>query len=255
MDRIFSEGIDSPLKCKSSKIYLFSFCISETHNLNISDFFNHIFNYASEIWKYYPDTILLLLTLLPIYKIYDKLKNIMVDKNSITENDKNISSCNFKKGVKFTVCFWVIIITIIIFIFPEEIWTERRGYSIFSSFDLTHNDYKLIKIGISIVANALALSLCLRSGDFKGLNIISALFGLFWTCLLLVDNVVYPGCIEIGTTYFFESLGLLYFVQSLLAFNNISVRTTSIVASVADAKTSGDTARLDKHYKIVNHWS
>jgi hypothetical protein len=168
---------------------------------------SHILYMVGDILKKYPNTFLLMFTLLSVLKIYIKLNKILGERmiNKYKKDDKWYNNI-YEKNI-LLIIYWVIIVVFLILIYPTEIEILQKYITPY--FDLTTMDYKLIKIAFSIVGNSLALYLSWILKDLKWWTIIISLFGLLWSSILAIDIVIYPGIIERGSVYLIEVLGLI----------------------------------------------
>lgn len=244
----------SPIYKLNSKNVDIRYIYSSIFIIRMEDI-NHILYMVVDILKKYPNTFLLLFTLLSVLKIYLKLNKILSEKMiSKYKKDDKWYNYIYEKNI-LSIIYWVVIVTFLILIYPTEI--EILQNYITPYFNLTTVDYKLIKIIFSIVANILALYLSWILQDLKWWTIIVTLFGLLWSCLLAIDIVLYPGIIQRGSVCLIEVFGLITIFHWLINIVNMFniPYNQSIQSNIAEdyTPTSKENMKGKRIIKIVGN--
>lgn len=193
-----------------------------------------LFDIIVNVLKDYPNTILLVFTLFPIFKIYKRLNMLYTNKfKNVGYNENKVSIYTSK--YLFSLCFWFFIAIFIFFIYPSE--TDLLKYYLPKYHSLTTDDYKIIKISFSIFANVLALITSWYFFNLKKWINVFPVFALIWSCILGIDILYYPDLIASGTLYISNSLGLLGIITGL---SNIEHSGPKWQSNVVDNKNFGD---------------
>jgi hypothetical protein len=115
-------------------------------------------------------------------------KNVSPNWN-VTSLGKMLIHLNNNK-LKYIFIYWLMVISIIIILYPNFFKYLEPYFSY--NLSLTREDYRIIKIIISVVANVLAMILSWYTNQLRSLSFVVKCLSVGWLSLLGIDLVIQP---------------------------------------------------------------
>ena len=174
-----------------------------------------VLNITAACLRESPNTFLLIMTLIPAYKIQNKLSKILDSKyKSETNKNKSVLFFVYKKKYVFLAIYWVLIMIFIILLHPSELRILNNYFP--SYVNLNNDGYKLIKIGFSIFATVLAIILNWYESKLLKWSSFFLITGLTWSIMLALDILYCPGYLQSVSVYLLKSLAICSIFKAIM---------------------------------------